>query len=228
MKLDPPDLAALRAYLDETLADDEADAVRRWLIVAATPEVLTMLEDLAAEHERARARLAYWAGHPPRARLARLAWRARCVVGNSVEIDLGQWAPLEGILGADRARFRSSGARRTLEVSPGRAYEVLVGFAEAAWAGVYAVGRDGSLTVLSPGSIRHVAGDRVEVGGIIMDAGDAPLDMLVVFDPHGPLPAPPADADATWLATLLESAAAAVEHAGRSVLWTTLQVTEPR
>lgn len=227
MKLDPPDLAALRAYLDETLADDEADAVRRWLIVAATPEVLTMLDDMAAEREHARARLAYWVGHPLRARLVRLAWRARCVVGNSVEIDLGQSAPLGGILGAARARFPRSGASRALEVSPGRAHEVLVGLAEAAWAGVYAVGQDGSLTVLSPGSIRHMAGERVEVGGIVMDAGDAPLDLVVVFDPHGPLPAPPADANATWLATLLESTAGSVEHAGRSVLWITLAVTAP-
>lgn len=225
MMLDPPDLAILRAYLDETLADDDADAIRRWLIVAATPEVLRMLEDMAAELEYARARLAYWAGHPLRARLARLAWRARCVVGNTVELDLGHRAPLGGALGGGRPRFQASSAHRTLEVSPGQKYEVLVGFVEAAWAGVYAIEQSGSLSVLSPGSIQHAAGDRIDVGGLVMDAGDTPLDVLVVFDPRGPLPAPPRGADATWLAALLEPADADAAHAGRSVLWTTLEVT---
>jgi hypothetical protein len=104
--------------------------------------------------------------------------------GNQIRGTLG------GILGADRARYPTSSARRTIEVLPGRPYEVVVGFDEA-WAGGYAVGQDGSLTVLSPGSIQHVAGDRVEVGSIVMDADDTLLDVVVVFDPHGPLPAPP-------------------------------------
>ena len=147
------------------------------------------------------------------------------MVGNSFELDLGHRAPLAGTLGVERAQLRASGARRTLEVSLGQECEVLVGLAEAAWVGVYAVEQSGSLIVLSPGSIRHAAGDRIETGGLIMDSGDASLDVFAVFDLRGPLPAPPPGADAAWLAALLEPADTDGERAGRSVLWTTLEVT---
>lgn len=168
-----------------TLLAEEAEAIRKWLIVAATPEVLPMLDDMAAEIENARARLAYWTGQPLRARLARLAWRARCMVGHSFEFDLGHRAPPAGTLGGQRAEVRASGQRRKFKTSPGETRDVLVNLAEATWFGVYAVERGGALIVLAPGSIRHAAGDRIEAGGVVLDTDDVSLDVFAVFDPQG-------------------------------------------
>jgi hypothetical protein len=222
MRLDPPELSSLRQYLDGTLATDKADEIRKWLIVAATPEVLEILDGLAAEIERSRAQLTYWATHALRARLARLAWRARCVVGSSLELDVGHRVPLTGTLGAKRPARHPAGADETLEVSPGQECEVVVRIAEMTWFGAYAVEQNGSLLVMSSRLARHPAGDLVEAGGIVMDMEDDPVDVFVVFDPRGPLPTPPRGADGAWLAALLEESGG--EHAGRSVLRVTLKV----
>jgi hypothetical protein len=205
VNLEPPDLATLRAYVSGTLAPDEAEAVRTWLIVAATEDVLELVDNLALAVEQARVRESYWATHPLRARLARLAWHARSKLGDLLELDLGDSPSLAAVLGEEPGHLVQPRLGGTVAVRPGSTVDLLVTPASHAWCGAYAVDSDDRLLVLAAAPAAHVAGMPFEIGTVALDAGDA-LDVFVVFDKDGPLPAPPEGADANWLADLLTAA----------------------
>lgn len=217
MTFEPPDLAALRAYVEGTLGRDEAEAIRTWLIVAATEDVLEIVEALAVAAEHARVRQSYWSTHPLRARLARLAWHARSEIGNMLQLDLGHAAPVFGTLGSEAASPVQLDTGGTVVVRPGIDVEVLVTLASPAWCGAYAVDDGGGLLVLPSAPSRRAAGTTVELGGVRLEA-DETLDVFVVFDEVGPLPVPPDGADGTWMADVLTPASK-----GRSVITATLQ-----
>lgn len=202
MSFDPPDLATLRAYVAGTLAPDETEAIRTWLIVAATEDVLEIVDALALAAEQARVRESYWVTHPLRARLARLAWHARSTIRHLFELDLGDSASLASMLGSESERLVLPSQGGTIAVRPGIAVDLLVTPASRVWCGAYAVDGDGRLLVLSAAPSVHLPGTTFELGAVALDAGET-LDVFVVFDNEGPLPAPPEGADASWLADVL-------------------------
>ncbi len=223
MTLAPPDLPTLRAYVEGTLPDDEATSVRAWLIAAGTADVLEIVDALAAAATHARERESYWASHPLRARLARLAWRARSTLGDLLHIDSGLAAPVGGTLKTAAEHPERAVAGDLTPVRPDVAVDLVVTPASPAWCAAYAVAGDGSLIVLPAPGARHVAGANVEVGALMLEAGET-LELFVVLDSAGPLPTPPSGSDATWLVALLGSASST-----RSVISATLraQPNEP-
>ncbi|MEZ4399361.1 MAG: hypothetical protein R3B06_05045 [Kofleriaceae bacterium] len=224
MTLAPPDLPTLRAYVEGTLPDDDASSVRAWLIVAGTEDVLEIVEALAAAATHARERESYWVSHPLRARLARLAWRARSTLGDLLHIESGLAAPVGGTLRTAAEHPQRAVAGDPTQVTPDVAVDLVVTPASPVWCAAYAVADDGSLIVLPAAhGARHPAGATVEVGALMLDAGET-LEVFVVLDSAGPLPRPPAGSDATWLVELLASPSST-----RSVLSATLraQPNEP-
>lgn len=221
MSVAPPDAHTLRLYLDGELPADEAQEVRSWLILAATPEVMAVVEHVAGDVETRRARLAYWARNPVRARLARLAWRVRSRAGSILNVEQGDRTPLLGTLGGS-ATPEPAGDLRTVAVVPGQAVRLVVTLDAASWVGVFAVTPDDRVQVMSPGDVAQPAGVPVDIGGVSMDPDDGAVDIYVVIDESGPLPTLVEEADGRSLAALLGSAGAAGSR--RSVLTCTLHV----
>lgn len=197
MILQAPDLDTLRAYVAGELSADDADLVRRWLIVAGDEPTLTLVERLHAEvHARAQ----YWSQRPQRARFVRAVRKIRRAVGHSLEIDpFG--VPLAGALRGPRP----GSSDRPIELEPGREISMHLRLGAPTWVAVYALETESRCRGVFESSRRRDRDEPVMLDRVTLDLDDEPIELLAVFDPAGPIERPPANLDPAWLVSLLDA-----------------------
>lgn len=221
MKLIQPDAEMLRAYVQGELTPEEAEGVRRWLIVHADETELETYEELLQQRQQREVLLEYWASHPA---LARLEWswvKTRRKLAN-LPTGLGIGTSSRPMaLASLGSPPRDSPREQTVEVPPGEPLYYEVRPATTCYVAVYALEPSGELNPLHVGDQLQQEGTSLALKGIeFAPEDDEPLELFILSDESGPLPTPVKGDGAEWLAALVESL---LHQPGRSALRRTLK-----
>jgi hypothetical protein len=196
-----PDVDLLRAYCHgELRAEDEAE-VRRWLVVHANPEVLSLCDALVAERERRRLLLASRAAQPLRAKLERAFWRVRSRLGPQlatiIDADREQRLSL-AVLGSSHAE------ESTIEAPLEEPIYLRLELSAPCYVAAYALESSGRMEVLLNVEALHPAGSSIDLPGIILERREDRLELYVLLDTEAPPPVPDAKDGPEWLAERFE------------------------
>ncbi|MBN1210862.1 MAG: hypothetical protein JXB05_38795 [Myxococcaceae bacterium] len=225
MKLIRPDAEMLRAYVQGELTPEEAEGVRRWLIVYADETELEAYEKLLQQRQQREALLEHWASHPA---LARLEWtwvKTRRKLAN-LPTGLGVGTSSRPMaLASLGSPPRDSPREQTVEVTPGEPFYYEVRPATTCYVAVYALEPSGALFQLHAGDRLQQAGTPLSLKGIEFAPEDeGPLELFIVSDDSAPLPSPGEGDGAEWLVALVESIS---QQPGRSAVRRTLKPAPP-
>ncbi|SES71297.1 hypothetical protein [Stigmatella erecta] len=206
MKLILPDAEMLRAYVQGELTPEDAEGVRRWLIVHADETELETYEKLLQQRQQREALLEYWASHPA---LARLEWswvKTRRKLAN-LPTGLGIGASSRPMaLASLGSPPQDSPREQAVEVTPGEILYYEVRPAKTCYVAIYALEPDGTLHQLHAGDRLQQAGTSLSLQGIEFAPEDeGPLELFIASDDSAPLPSPRDGDGAEWLAALVES-----------------------
>jgi hypothetical protein len=199
-----PDVELLRAYFYGELPPEEEGEVRRWLIIHAGPEVLTVCDEIVAERDRRRELLASFVAHPLRAKLERAFWQARSRLGTRlaslVEIDRERQLALAPLNSPPIEEL-------IIQASLEQPIDLRLKLSEPCHVGVYAIESWSKLSVLwrSEGVLQ--AGRSLELPGLILERQEDVLDLYLILDTATPPPLPHEESP-EWLARMLQRMAA--------------------
>ena len=203
MTVSEADLARIQSYVFGELSDDEAEAVRQWLIVNADDELIARCLGDAQDRDTRERLLGTWAIRPLRARLERTLWKARrSMTSATIALLTSEEASRHafGTLGPDPIEVPVD---VVVAVSPGDPVDLRVRLSEAGWIAVFAVEASRRLVPLVL-PVHSPAGAEVELPGVSLGLDEDDLDVFVFFDSAATITAPPADADVAWLVDLLQ------------------------